>query len=371
MAAFDVLYDSQVFVGLRYGGVGRYFFELVRALPSLDPELSLEVRLGLHRSRYAWASLASPRVRISGRHLIEFPRSIRAVTALNTLALAPRLRFRPPRVFHPTYYAPFPRRLRSKKVLTVHDFTHEKFPSSFPASDRTAAQKRLAVAGADALIAVSHATKRDLVERLGVPEERVTVVHLASALGVGESRKAASHAPGRPYLLFVGPRAGYKNFEALLTAVANAPRLAREFSVTCFGGAPEWSMQERAGIARVEAAGGEVLRRGGDDDALRDAYAHAAALVYPSKSEGFGLPLLEAFESGCPVIAANTTSLPEVGGDAAEWFDPEQPDELAAALMRVLGSNDVRAPLVARGRLRARAFSWEACARRTLEVYRG
>jgi glycosyltransferase involved in cell wall biosynthesis len=167
---------------------------------------------------------------------------------------------------------------------------------------------------------------------------------------------------GPPSLLYVGERFAYKNFKVLAAAWRQSDWLRREFKLVCFGGPPP-SAEEASLPGRVE------FQRG-DDLALATAYRQASVLIYPSLYEGFGLPLLEAFNLDCPVVTSGCGSIREVAGEAAQYFEAASPDSLVEALRRVLGDVAWRETLTNRGRDRAATFSWKRCAEATAEAYR-
>jgi glycosyltransferase involved in cell wall biosynthesis len=173
---------------------------------------------------------------------------------------------------------------------------------------------------------------------------------------------------GEPYVLFVGKRRGYEDFEALLRAYAGAAALQREHLLVCFGDSPfsrgELRLIERLGIARER-----VRHAAGGDAVLAAHYRHASLFVYPSRYEGFGMPPLEAMSLDCPVVCSNAASLPEVVGDAARMFDAGDAGALRAAMEAVLGSRELAAQLRRRGGERVKRFSWERCARQTRAIY--
>jgi glycosyltransferase involved in cell wall biosynthesis len=214
---------------------------------------------------------------------------------------------------------------------------------------------------ADLLIAISESTRRDAVEFLGAaPERTVTVPLGVSTAPVGDEPRTASQ------LLYVGSRAGYKNWRALVEAMAS-PAL-REATLVCAGGGPFTP-------AEVELLGAHGLRprvqvRDVSDTELTRLYRRSAALVYPSLYEGFGLPPLEAMANGCPVIATDAGSVGEVVGDAACVIDPADPASLADGIERVLGDDAYRQALSARGERRAALFTWSRTAELTSNCYR-
>jgi glycosyltransferase involved in cell wall biosynthesis len=181
--------------------------------------------------------------------------------------------------------------------------------------------------------------------------------------------EGAERPHSRPYLLYVGLRGGYKNFEGLLRAVAASPMLRADYDVIAFGGG-SFRSSETAMISQLGFGDGRVLQMGGGDSLLGELYAHADAFVYPSAYEGFGFPPLEAMTQGCPVVASNTSSMPEVIGDAGEFFDPGSVEDIRRAIEAVVYSRDRGQELVRLGYARIKMFSWEKCASETMAVYR-
>jgi glycosyltransferase involved in cell wall biosynthesis len=281
-----------------------------------------------------------------------------------------------PDIVHRTYYYPVPRAPRGvRTVITVYDMIHEKFPQDFPVHDPIRQWKAKAVASADHVICISEHTRRDLLSMQKLPEERVSVTYLShDSLAELLSDEPAAAFRARvlgadvPYLLYVGSRTPYKNFTGLLAAYAASPWLRDNFRVLCFGGGP-FSATEQALLAQAGVAAA-VIQIDGEDALLANCYRNAALFVYPSLYEGFGLPPLEAMSLGCPVVCSDTSSIPEVVGDAAAMFDPGDAEAMRALLEEVLGSSSRLAELVARGALRSKLFSWRRCAQETAEIYR-
>jgi glycosyltransferase involved in cell wall biosynthesis len=165
----------------------------------------------------------------------------------------------------------------------------------------------------------------------------------------------------------VGHRGRHKNFKTLLRAYSSSPIL-REFELIAFGGDP-LQRGEHKEISRLGITD-RVRFESGSDGELAARYRTAAAFVYPSKYEGFGIPPLEAMSHGCPVVCANAGSIPEVVGDAGVYFDPNNTEELRIALERVATTEALQADLRARGYARITAFSWDKCAAATAQIYR-
>jgi glycosyltransferase involved in cell wall biosynthesis len=169
-------------------------------------------------------------------------------------------------------------------------------------------------------------------------------------------------------VLFVGQRGDYKNYSSFLTAMAPLLRDDARLRVVCAGGRAFGA--EEVQRARQLGVGERVVHVPGPDDAaLAALYRHARAFVFPSRYEGFGLPVLEAFAFGCPAVLARSSSLPEIGGDAARYFDPASEGAMRDAIDGVLRDESARAALIEAGRRRAREFSWARTARETWAYY--
>ena len=360
-----ILYDHQAFTIQKYGGVSRYFYEIANHIACMEGQ-EVEIFAPLYINEYFRNDC---RVRPRGIKIPHLPRTGRIVTAVNLTAS--RLLIKPRRsvdIFHETYYSMANCCPRSaKRVLTVYDMIHEKFADNFLRRDKTQQIKAHAVRRADHVICISENTRQDLIALLGVPEEKTSVVYLGSSLVT--QKVAAKPAEGKkPFILYVGSRGGYKNFEGLLRAYGRSPLLKNGFSIVCFGGGG-FSASELSLAGSLHISQDNILYMSGTDDILAGLYTSAAAFVFPSLYEGFGIPPLEAMSFGCPVVSANVSSLPEVVGDAAELFDPTDEAEMRAAIECVISTPERAQLLVDRGYERAKQFSWEKCARDTLNIY--
>lgn len=273
-------------------------------------------------------------------------------------------------VIHPTHtnaYDLIPFIGKTPLVLTVHDMTHELFPDSFPQWDPTAARKLDYARRADRIIAISECTKRDLMDICGIEPERIDVIHHGNSLVLPED--AATRAMDLPerYVLFVGKRPGYKNFDTFLKAFAELADADRELQIVCAGGGA-FTESERELITALHLDG-RVSQRWVTDEELAIMYNRSQVFVYPSEYEGFGLPLLEAFSCGAPAVCAKASCFPEIAGEGADYFPADDAAAMAAAMQRVLESQDYANELRARGAERLTHFSWQRCAAKTKATY--
>jgi glycosyltransferase involved in cell wall biosynthesis len=248
-------------------------------------------------------------------------------------------------------------------VVTVHDLSFEREPSLMGLRERMIFRAVVPRAArlAARVIAVSELTKRDLVEIYRVPEEKIVVV----PNGVDPGFRSDGPHPAGDYALVVGALQPRKEPEAAIEALA---LLGNGDLRLVFAG------PDRGGRAGAERAAERTGLQGRVDfrgyvpqEELAALYRGAACLVFPSRYEGFGLPVLEAMASGTPVVATNAGALPEVAGDAAILVDERDPAALAGGIERALADRD---RLVAAGLERAKLYSWTETARRTLAVYR-
>lgn len=362
-----IAYDHQIFCAQSFGGISRYFTNIAAQL-SLKGE-DVGIFSPLHRNHYI-SSLPKPLVHGLGiRRYI--PKTGQLMLLPNRIVAKYLIEMWDPDIVHETYYSGKSCAPRNTcKVLTVYDMIHEKFSQLGSRWDRSALLKRIAVDRADHVICISKSTRNDLLDLYDVDPKKVSVVHLGAERPICESGKEATHKDGaRPYLLYVGARQGHKNFTGFLEAFASSRKLRKDFDVVAFGGGG-YTPLELQHLARLGLDPNRVRHLTGGDDVLSQLYTHASAFIYPSLYEGFGLPPIEAMGHRCPVISSNTSSMPEVIGDAGEYFDPESDCDMAEAIERVVYSPSRITDLVSKGLERQTKFTWERCAYQTLNVYR-
>ena len=276
-------------------------------------------------------------------------------------------------VFHSPDFIP-PRCGARRSVITVHDLAFLHYPQFLTEESRRYYNNQIeyAVRRAHAIAADSHATKRDLVERLNVAPEKITVIHLGldpefQPRPADEvERVLVQHSLARGYVLFVGAFEPRKNVPGLLRAYAQV----RDVPPLVLAGNTGWLFEQTARtIAELKLDSRVRVLENFPAADLPALYTGASLLALPSHYEGFGFPVLEAMGCGTPVIVADRASLPEVAGDAALRIDPDDDASLAEALTRVLSDSTLRAELRARGLENVKRFQWETTARETLALY--
>ncbi|UTW00184.1 glycosyltransferase family 4 protein [Marinomonas rhizomae] len=363
-----IAFDHQTFTYQAYGGVSRYYSILANQL--FLSKQNVKVFAGIHQNNYLKS--------LSSEILSEFklrsfpPKSSRVFHGVNHIINQFQLRNWKPDILHETYYSSLPSFFSSPsaRVTTVYDMIHELFPSQFPLSDNTSKAKRKTLERVDHIISISESTKRDLIHFFGIDESKISVVQLGVSLDAFNSalgNDLSTH--DKPFLLYVGSRFGYKNFDGLLKAVASSDTLKSNFDIVAFGGG-DFSLEELSLIRSLGFSGSQVRQCRGSDKELATLYSRATAFVYPSLYEGFGLPPLEAMASGCPVITSNTSSMPEVVRSAGVYFNPREIEDIRFAIEHVVFSPTVRSELVLAGFENIKSFSWRKCADETLTVYK-
>ena len=361
-----ILFDEQIFSSQKFGGISRYFTELVKAIGVKD-DLTAKLLSPLCTNHYANNIPRSYRVGIP------FPSiagTEKALWHFNRKFSNAYIRLFSPDVLHQTYYPNRNPKFRSglRIVTTIHDMIHELFPQDFPDAKITSELKLQAIESADLVICVSENTRKDLIDITGIEKARTAVIH-HGVDHIDRKPLPAVLPQGRPYLLYVGLRDAYKNFKRVLKAYARNPELMSHSDLVCFGGGA-LSEHERELASRLNIPENKIVMTSGNDAVLCSLYQHADAFLYPSLYEGFGLPPLEAMLQSCPVISSNVSSLPEVLGNAAEYFDPNDSDDLSRAINRVVGSPARSDELKNSGLTQAQQFTWDACANRTMKSYK-
>lgn len=361
-----IFFDHQTFSLLSYGGIPRYYAELISGINNTANNvayLPLLVSNNIHLNE-----MGMPTVPFFPK--IKMPKKLQTIYFLNKLYTLKKLQHNPYDIFHATYYDPYflPYLKGRPLVITFLDMIHEKFGSQFSelAYDGTITkQKRIIANRADRIIAISESTKQDIVSLLEIDPAKIDVIYLGNSL-VPERLKP-TNVSFTPYLLFIGNRSMYKNFMGFLKAVH--PLLKHyKIKLLCAGGG-SFTKNEKTFIHSLKA--GEVVeQRPFNDQTLPSLYQNALAFVFPSLYEGFGIPVLEAFACECPCIVSNSSSLPEVAGDAAFYIDPNSHDSMNYAISRIVEDSSLRETLISKGLNQLSKFSWQKTITETISLYK-
>lgn len=358
----------------RVDGTRVYIRELARRFGDIAPE---DRFLICHRDRFN-PELAPPESENYEFHTLPGGRLWMQTVFSSTL-----YRLRPDRVFIPLQAAPVMMPERAELVVTIHDLAFRFFPETFTRKTRAKLNLLLGVAvgKASRIITISESTKRDLVQVFpSLDESKVYVIphgidadFFGSSGGESEADELMNRhslAPGS-YALYVGAIQPRKNLVRLVEAFEIAKRTHPDMKLVIVG---ELAWLSEPIVSQIEKSPyvADIIRVG--QAPMRELpiwYRNACFLAFPSLYEGFGLPVLEAFAAGTPVLTSDVSSLPEVGGDAALYVDPYREEDIAKKLGRLWSDEALRDDLRKKGLDRVKAFSWDRCARETLSVIRG
>ena len=355
-----VLYDYQIFHTQLFGGISRYFVELIERLRLFDSQLAIRVSANQYicgDKRFKYLALPKRIFKI-------FSGQIRKINVADSLKQICKGDYD---IFHPTYYSSyFLDALNGKPfVLTIHDMTHEIFPQYFSPNDMTSINKKVLAEKADRIIAISQSTKNDVIRILGIDESKIDVIYH----GINKQQLALGRPANLPekYILYVGERRGYKNFESTAKAFAEIKKTHPDLALVLTN--RDLSHSEHELFNELGIADSVHVFSFVSDQVLRQLYRNAAVFVYPSLYEGFGIPILEAFAQDCPVALSDASCFPEVAGDAGEYFDPQSVESQVQAIARLLDDESHRNALIAKGRARLDLFTWHDTAIKTEETY--
>lgn len=348
-------------------GIGQYITRLVKALADVDQEnefILLQSRKDrsviVNQPNFRRASVWTP-----SHHRLEQWTLRLEISRLDMDLL-----------HSPDFIPPF--RRNCKSVITVHDLAFLLYPHFLTQeSARYYSQIDQAVRRTDHIIAVSEATKHDLVQRLGVPESKVSVIYEASArqyrqLPADEARRYVSskYDLNEDYIFFVSTIEPRKNVPGLLKAYRGLLDAYKLKVKLVLAGGQGWLSDEVLATVEKLNLSEQVRFLGRVPSAdLPFLYNAARLLVHPSFYEGFGLPPLEAMACGTPVVVSNVSAMPEVVGDAGVMVDPNDISEMTVGMYRVLTDDQLRAEMIHKGLARAACFSWDKAAHQTLELY--
>lgn len=354
-----VLFDHQIFASQKYGGVSKYFAELMHHLPQDSWILSnwlsnneYAYELGLIQGRHF---LASHDFRGKGRIMAELGKPKSIVKLL-------RGKYD---VYHQTNFDDYAIRYLGKKpmVTTYHDvnfLTEQNYNRRMDLWQHASLQR------ADKIVAISENTKKDILKFFKVDENNIKVIyHGVDRFEIPETLKG--RIIEHPYILFVGNRHLFKNFETFAKAFSTIASKYKDVHVICTKS--DFTASELDMFAKLELTDRMHVIKA-DEMTLARLYRDALFFIFPSKYEGFGMPILEAFIRNCPVALSNTSCFPEIAGEAGAYFNPDDIEEMSEVMKRLLDDKDYRNELACEGRVRADDFSWEKCANEHYELYK-
>lgn len=376
-----ILYDSQCFDMQKFGGISRYFCEIMKNF-SVNDEFILACIYS--RNEYLKQSnlvncledktgfeFFFPNIEFVGKKQLYWLKNklSRSKVRQNKQECIKALKQQDFDIFHPTYYDSYFLEYIEKKpfVLTIHDMIHEKYPEFFSDADKIIKNKKLLAEKAAKIIAVSNKTKEDIVECYGSSfADKIEVIYHGSSLNSALINGIIDFkAVFGKYFLYTGKRANYKNFLFMIEACAEF-LIEKDLKMICSGS--DFSETEKKLFKNLNISD-RVIHCFASDKELFWLYKNAIAFVFPSYYEGFGIPILEAFEAGTPCLLANASCFPEIAKDAAIYFDPQNKNEIVTAMTKIL-DKDLAEELIEKGKKRLTDFSWGKTVQQTLGIYK-
>lgn len=361
-----VLFDNQIFSMQVFGGATKYYFELLKRIPSSDWDTTTLFSNNeyIRNQKLFHYFDFMPNQKFKGKAaLMDF---------LNRPYTLYRLKYGTYDVFHQTYFSSYYfNAIKGKKVVTTfHDMNYSKYKDLYTntlAHNVNAIEllQKKSLERADKIIAISHHTKKDLVDFWNINTDKIEVIHH----GVDKNKIVnlnKSRIIPVPYILYVGDRNGFKNFARFIQAFAILNERFRDLKLVCTG--RPFSAEEKSQIEKLHITD-TIAQIYANEQTMAQLYRDAEMFVYPTYSEGFGMPILEAMVYDCPVVVSNASCLPEVAGDACLYFDPFQVEDMALKMEHLLTSPTLRTEIVAKGAVQLEKFSWEKSANEHRAVY--
>jgi glycosyltransferase involved in cell wall biosynthesis len=367
-------------------GVGFYVANLISALQRLQAQDDFQLGIAFQPGLKKWlcGDWSFPDCLQKHPNLRLFPMPVRFSNLLISNHINPVTSyfekfFGYPNIVHGTNYSVYPCH-KSRKVMNLYDLTFIRYPQYTNSIVETyTAKVKQCLEWTDLVLTISESSKQDIIKYLQVDEKKVVVTPLASRyhtdyfsdVRAEELSKQTSYDFSAPYLLFVSTIEPRKNIKAIISAFNYLKEKHKIPHNLVMIGRKGWHYEPI--FAAIEKSPWKTNIHHLDylsDELVALFYAKADAFIYPSHYEGFGLPVLEAMTLGTPVVTSNTSSLPEVAGDAALLINPNEPMQLAEAILKLISDSQLRQTFIDKGKERAKTFSWERTAIETLKAYR-
>jgi glycosyltransferase involved in cell wall biosynthesis len=358
-----VLFDDQIFSMQKYGGVSKYFCEIMEKIPKEYWDISLlfsDNEYLKYLSAFHYIELL-PNISFRGKsrlmELVNRPYSIAKLSCSNY------------DIFHQTHFGlNVLKYVKNKRiVITFHDMNHTKFPNLYSFDTKKVEQlQKQSIERADKIVAVSHTTKQELIDIWDINPQKITVIYHGidqNKLNIPETKRIIDN----PYILYVGERRAYKNFDRFITAFSNISFKHPLLKLICTG---QKLTNDEINKFRTLKIDEKVIHIPANEIVMKRLYNDAEMFVYPSLSEGFGMPVLEAMVQNCVVVLSNTSCLPEIAGNAGTYFDPYSIDDISGKIELVLNSPSMREEKKHLGQQNTSRFSWEETAKKHFDLYK-
>lgn len=351
-----IYYDYQIFSLQKFGGISRYYCELIK---HLNEQNNVFAKTKCFNSRNDYYKKWIGNIFIDNKYISKVANVLnRAYTFFVSNKYD---------IIHPTYYSPYIFKLKKKIVITVYDMIHEKFSDISSADPKVIINKKEAIYKSDHIIAISENTKKDILSIYpDIPSDKISVIYIGSDFVKREIIDSSiKNIFPKKYILYTGNRNYYKNFAFFFNSIKNLLIEDKELYLVCVGG-NEFDEVEKEMFSDVSK---KVVYIKPSDDIFIYAYSNALCFVFPTQYEGFGIPTLEAFACDCPAIISNVSSMPEVGGDAVLYIDPYDKDDIYQKVKTLIYDDSLRNELIKKGRLQLTKFSWEIISKQIVNCY--
>lgn len=352
----------------KYGGITRYFCELIKNLPS-EHQFKLPIIFSdnhyMHENSEIFKKMNFlPSKNFKGKHFVR--KKLYFINQIYSRYCISSNNFD---LFHPTFYDNyFLKVLKRPFIITVHDLIQFKFKDTFYKYSTIVPQMESVIKNANRIISISENTKKDIVEIFNINPEKIDVIY--HGFNKRSNNKPCTNKIidnfGK-YILFVGDRSLYKNFKTFAEVISKLFKIEKGLKLICVG--TPFTNEEKVLLSKLRIAN-QTIALNVEDSTLNELYSNALVFVYPSLYEGFGMPILEAFANNCPVCLSNTSSLPEIAGDAGVYFDPYDHESILEAIKKVLYDNSFKNQMINAGKERLADFSWKKTAEETIVSYK-
>ena len=351
-----ILSNSQFF-HQKFGGVTRYSINLFNSL--LNKKQNIDIIAPLYKNRFL---KEINKKNVNGIYLAKYP-NIKLLRILNNFFLEKKLNNVDIETIHDCYYPESLIKTKAKKILTIHDLIHEKRASEYRNVDFEFRKK--VFENTDEFICVSQKTKNDLIQFYKLNEKKIHVIyHGSDHVHEIPNIELNFNFLKDPYLLYVGSRKKYKNFNLLLNVFLNSKIIYKDFKIVCFGNEKINNKKEKELYDKKK-----LILIKGDDSILKKLLIHSAGLISTSNDEGFGLPILESMTLGCNVFAPNIEVFKEIYKDKVFFYEKDETESLKENLEKHLYSQELLNEKKISAREYAANFSWDKTASQTLETY--
>ena len=356
-----ILYDYQIMLEQKYGGISRCFCELMARYKKMYSDKVGIIAIGSQNYYLE---------KVMGYKALNFsqwwyePGVKEKFVKINQIIISRLCKKGYVDILHSTWYDSYLLDINNcKQIITIHDMIQEKVPE-YKADRKLIKIKRQLMEKADKIVTVSVHTKKDILEIYPeIPDNKIAVVYNGGC--IQKIPKKCSLKLPEKYILYVGARGNYKNFDNFIKAVKIIMQRYEDLSLVCVGGGT-FTGRERNMLGDIRY---RTMQINADDKDLAYLYRHAVEFVFPSKYEGFGIPVVEAFSCYCPVVLSNASCFPEIAKGAALYFDPDDAEDMAEKMERVIIDKTLRRQLIKKGYSRSKLFTWERNARRMHQIY--